>query len=70
MTDVSRTEIKGSALDIDDGNGTTVWFKHDIDTPSAIEFDGMVLLNGGPNDRSTDLNWFWMAQVQHSKKLF
>ncbi|WP_170887681.1 MULTISPECIES: DUF6250 domain-containing protein [unclassified Vibrio] len=70
MSEVSRTEIKNGALDIDDGNGTTVWFKHDIDTPSVIEFDGMVVVNGGPNDRGTDLNWFWMAQDPHSNSFF
>lgn len=70
MTDVSHTEIKNEALDIDDGNGTTVWFKHDINTPSVIEFDGMVVVKGGPNDRGTDLNWFWMAQDPYSKSFF
>ncbi|MGR5134665.1 DUF6250 domain-containing protein [Vibrio alfacsensis] len=70
MTDVSRTEVKNGALDMDDGNGTTVWFKHDIGTPSIIEFDGMVVVKGGPNDRGTDLNWFWMAQDTSSKDFF
>lgn len=70
MTSLSRTEVKDGALDMDDGDGTTVWFKHDIGTPSVIEFDGMVVVQGGPNDRGTDLNWFWMAQDTSSKDFF
>lgn len=61
-TNVSTVSIESDYLDIDDANGTTVWFKEDIKTPSVIEFNGMVVFEGGKNDRATDLNWFWMSQ--------
>ncbi|BBM67512.1 hypothetical protein VA249_41580 [Vibrio alfacsensis] len=58
----ATVQIKDGELFIDDAAGTTVWFKDDIGTPSVIEFNGAVVVEGGPNDRGTDLNWFWMAQ--------
>ncbi|AJR08433.1 hypothetical protein C9J03_10795 [Photobacterium gaetbulicola] len=67
---VSEVSIKQAALDIDDAAGTTVWFRHSISTPSVIEFDGTVVVAGGPNDRGTDLNFFWMAQEPGSQDFF
>ncbi|PSU33713.1 DUF6250 domain-containing protein [Photobacterium lutimaris] len=69
-TDASDVGIKQEALDIDDGAGVTVWFKHDITTPSVIEFEGTVVMANGPNDRGTDLNFFWMAQEPGSQDFF
>lgn len=69
-TDASNVGIKQEALDIDDGAGVTVWFKHDITTPSVIEFEGTVVMANGPNDRGTDLNFFWMAQEPGSQDFF
>lgn len=69
-TDASTVAIKQEALDIDDGAGVTVWFQHDIQTPSVIEFEGTVVVEGGPNDRGTDLNFFWMAQEPGSTDFF
>lgn len=69
-TDVTQVSIINEKLDMDDGNGVTVWFKHPISTPSVIEFNGSVIVNGGDNDRGTDFNFFWMAQDLQNADFF
>lgn len=66
----STVAIKDGELHIDDAAGTTVWFKNPIGTPSIIEFDGAVVVAGGPNDRGTDLNFFWMAENPSNPNFF
>lgn len=51
-----------SALDIDVPAGATLWFKPEITGPVAITFDATAISAGGPNDRVSDLNVFWMAR--------
>ncbi|HEY7087227.1 MAG TPA: DUF6250 domain-containing protein, partial [Tepidisphaeraceae bacterium] len=48
-------------LEIDVPAGCTVWFKPQISAPALIEYEATVLSGGGPNDRVSDLNCFWMA---------
>lgn len=69
-TDKTDVTIVDEALDMDDAAGVTVWFKHEVTTPSVIEFNGTVVVNGGPNDRGTDLNFFWMASEPGSSDFF
>ncbi len=69
-TDKTQVTIIDQALDMDDGAGVTVWFKHAISTPSVIEFNGTVVVNGGANDRGTDFNFFWMAEEPGSSDFF
>lgn len=68
--DTSVVDIKQGEMDINDDGGTTVWFKHSIEVPSVIEFEGKVVVAGGKNDRGTDLNFFWMAQEPGSTDFF
>ena len=49
-------------LTIDVPAGATVWFKPLIAGPILIEYEATVVSNGGPNDRVSDLNCFWMAR--------
>jgi len=56
----SVTANKGT-LDIDVPAGVTVWFNHKLDGPLMISYDATVISAGGPNDRASDLNSFWMA---------
>ena len=49
------------ALDIDVPAGATLWFKQELAGPVAIVFEATALSAGGPNDRVSDLNAFWMA---------
>jgi len=49
------------ALVIDDAAGCTVWFPQKLVAPVAIEYDITVIARGGPHDRVSDVNCFWMA---------
>jgi hypothetical protein len=48
-------------LDIDVPAGCTLWFAPRLTGPVMIEYEATVLRQGGTNDRSSDLNCFWMA---------
>ena len=52
---------KNSRLDIDVPAGATIWFKPPLTGPVLIEYQATVISAGGPNDRVSDLNCFWMA---------
>jgi hypothetical protein len=49
-------------LTIDVPAGCTLWFKPLLTSPVLIEYDATVISQGGPNDRVSDLNCFWMAR--------
>jgi hypothetical protein len=57
---------EGGRLEIDVPAGCTVWFKPVITGPVVIEYDATVVSAGGPNDRVSDLNCFWMARDARS----
>ena len=48
-------------LVIDDAGGCTVWFRPELTAPVIITYEAAVLNRGGPHDRVSDLNCFWMA---------
>jgi hypothetical protein len=54
------------ALTIDVPAGATVWFKPMLTGPVNIQYVATVVSNGGPNDRVSDLNCFWMARDSRS----
>jgi len=56
------TEIIDGKLEIDDVGGCTIWLKKEFEGPIMIEYDALVIQNGGINDRVSDLNCFWMAK--------
>lgn len=45
-----------------DAAGATVWWKEELTAPVRIQFDATSVSAGGPHDRVSDLNCFWMAQ--------
>jgi hypothetical protein len=49
-------------LSIVDAGGTTVWFRSRLTAPVEISYEATVVLQGGPHDRLSDLNCFWLAQ--------
>lgn len=49
------------ALEIDVPRGATVWFRPELQGPVLIEYEATAVSQGGPNDRVSDLNSFWMA---------
>jgi len=56
-----RVEAKNGILTLDVPAGCTVWFKPELKSPVRIEYDAVMVQRGGPNDRVSDLNCFWMA---------
>jgi hypothetical protein len=54
-------EAKGGALVIDVPAGATLWFKHELSGPVKIQYEATMIQAGGPHDRVSDLNCFWMA---------
>jgi len=65
------TSLIDGKLDIDDAQGCTVWFKQKFTEPVLIEYEATMIQQGGPNDRVSDLNCFWMAvDPQHPEDIF
>ena len=54
-------EAKGGILSLDVPAGCTVWFRPELHGPVAIEYEATMIRRGGPSDRVSDLNCFWMA---------
>jgi hypothetical protein len=48
-------------MEIIDAKGCTVWFKNKLEGNIKIEYDITIIYNGGPFDRVSDMNCFWMA---------
>ncbi len=62
---------KDGALDIDVPAGATVWFRQELEGPVMIQYEATMVSAGGPNDRVSDLNSFWMAtDPEHPEEIF
>lgn len=53
--------VRAGTLIIDDAGGCTVWFRPVLSAPVIITYAATVIDRGGPHDRVSDLNCFWMA---------
>lgn len=56
-----RVFTRDEALIIQDVGGCTVWFRPPVTAPAEITYEVTVISRGGPYDRVSDLNCFWMA---------
>ncbi len=56
-----KVEFRNHEMEITDSLGCTVWLKHKLKAPLKIGYEVIVIDNGGPFDRVSDLNCFWMA---------
>lgn len=63
-----KVDVLNGELVIDVPAGCTVWFKPLIEGPVMIEYEATVISAGGPNDRVSDLNCFWMARDSRNEK--
>jgi hypothetical protein len=54
-------KIGRDAIVIEDVDGATVWFRQQLTAPVEISYDITAISRGGPNDRVSDVNCFWMA---------
>jgi hypothetical protein len=59
-------KVSGGALEIEDRAGCTIWLKRKLTAPVEIEYDVTVVSKGGPSDRVSDVNCFWMANESHA----
>ena len=57
-----RVEAVEGELVIDVPLGATVWYRPMLKAPVVISYRAMAVDEGGPNDRVSDLNCFWMAR--------
>ena len=57
----ARVVVEGGRLLMDTAGGVTVWLQQPLPSEVFIEYRRRVVLEGGPNDRLSDLNQFWMA---------
>ncbi len=62
-----RFEAAGGVLDIDSPAGVTLWFRHRLRSPVAIEYEVAAVAAGGPNDHVSDINCFWMASDSRTR---
>lgn len=56
-----RVGIKSGTMEIEDAAGCTVWWREKLTAPVIITYQVTVVSQGGPHDRVSDLNCFWMA---------
>ena len=56
-----KADIINGKLEITDVSGCTIWNKNEFSGPIMIEYDVFIIKDGGPQDRVSDLNCFWMA---------
>jgi hypothetical protein len=54
--------ITDDALEIEDARGSTVWLRQKLTAPVEITYEVTVVSRGGPHDRVSDVNCFWMAR--------
>lgn len=58
--------VRDGALVIQDAGGCTVWWREKLSQPVEITYEATMVSRGGPFDRVSDLNCFWMAQDPQS----
>ena len=68
-------QMPGGTITVRDGDGTleildaagcTAWWSERLTAPVEITYEVTVVDQGGPQDRLSDLNCFWMAQDPRS----
>ena len=57
----TRVLWRGDTLDITSPQGLSLWWDEPMQAPCTITYQACVVMEGGPCDRLSDLNCFWMA---------
>ncbi|RXK61767.1 methyltransferase [Lacibacter luteus] len=65
--DKDPATIVNGQLQLNTESGITVWYKNELKGNILIEFDRIVVIDGGKHDRLSDLNQFWMATDPQEK---
>jgi hypothetical protein len=58
--------IGAGGLEIEDVAGCTLWWREKLTAPVAISYTVTAIARGGPHDRVSDVNCFWMARDSRS----
>ena len=58
----TRVVVHSDTIEAWTPKGLTIWYKQKIQAPCQIDYDAMVVSDGGQYDRLSDLNCFWMAR--------
>jgi hypothetical protein len=66
----SKVYAANGKLVLDTKRGITVWLNKKLSGNIRIEYTRKILVEGGINDRLSDLNTFWMASDPKSPDLF
>ena len=56
-----RVTVGAGVLAIEDAGGCTAWWREKLTAPVVISYEVTVVSRGGPHDRVSDMNCFWMA---------
>jgi hypothetical protein len=62
--------VESGKLVLDTKGGVTVWLKQKLKGNYKISYKRKVIMEGGENDRLSDLNQFWLAEDLHNANLF
>lgn len=66
----SRVYAHNNELVLDTYGGVSVWFNQPLEGDYIISYSRRFVLDGGANDRLSDLNHFWLAKDPRNKNLF
>ena len=66
----SNMETVKSKLDVSSALGATVWFKNKLKGNIMITYSVIIVDAGGPTDRISDMNAFWMASNPNDQNIF
>lgn len=66
----SSVYVQNGNLVLDTKGGVTVWLNKKLSGNIRIEYTRKVMVEGGANDRLSDLNTFWMARDLNNQDLF
>lgn len=59
-------KVRDGKLEIEDLAGCTVWWREKLTAPVTIRYKVTAISRGGPRDRVSDINCFWMANDARS----
>lgn len=69
-TQPAKLLAKDGQLMLDVPKDATLWFRQLLQGNFVIDFYREVKMQGGPHDRLSDMNFFWMASDPHNANLF
>ncbi|MCR4995484.1 MAG: DUF6250 domain-containing protein [Bacteroidales bacterium] len=65
-SEATRVVVRNDTLDITSPKGLSLWWNEPLQAPCTITYRACVVMEGGPCDRVSDLNCFWMASEPRS----